>query len=54
MEEYTSTSGDAYAHLILVSTNLLLKNDVIFQPTGADQLSGYRTILGYTAFGHKW
>merc|ERR1711970_217404 len=38
-EEYTSTSGDGYAHLIL--------------PTGDTKYSGYRTILGYFADGHS-
>merc|ERR1719315_603057 len=38
-EEYGSTSGDGYAHLIL--------------PTGDTKYSGYRTILGYFADGHS-
>jgi len=39
-EEFTTTSGDGYAHLIL--------------PTGSSKYSGYRTILGYNADGHRY
>jgi len=38
-EEYTSTSGDGYGHLI--------------QPTDENKFSGYRTILAYFADGHS-
>merc|ERR1719312_1387233 len=39
-EEYSSPSGYNYGHLIL--------------PTGNSELSGYRTIMGYKAFGHRF
>jgi len=39
-EEYSSPSGDGYAHLI--------------QPTGDSKYSGYRTILGYFNDGHYY
>merc|ERR1712112_555471 len=37
-EQYSSTSGDGYGHLI--------------KPTGETEFSGFRTILAYFAAGH--
>ena len=54
-EQFSSTSGEGYGHLILVMIHFMIETQLkcaIFQPTGSSKYKGYRTILGYNADGH--